>query len=67
MKQSQSLSNFVIANIKFVIITIAFKFCHCYLLFSYNNNRFLLPLHRACAVGSPFGLFDSFGIYQKVL
>ena len=60
MKQSQSLSSFVIVNIKFVIITIEFKFD------GYNNNRFQLPLRRACAVGSPFGLFDSFGIYLKV-
>ena len=66
MKQSQSLSNFVIVSIKFVIITIEFKFCHSCLLFGYNNNRFQLPLHRACAVHSPFGLFDSFGRYLKV-
>ena len=64
MKQSQSLSNFVIVNIKFVIITIEFKFCHCCLLFGYNNCRFQLPLHLACAVGSTFGLFDSLGIWK---
>ena len=52
MKQSQSLSNFIIANIKFFIITIKLKYCHCCLLFSYNNNCFQLPLHHACAVGT---------------
>ena len=66
MKQSQSLSNFVIVTTQLVIITIAFKFSYCYLPFSYNNNRVEPALHRAYAVGSSCGLFDSFGIYKKV-